>query len=185
MKSIAIFASGSGTNAENIIKQLHPQSIEVKAIYTNKPNAGVIERAHRFGIQSRVFNSTTDSDVVLNELLLQEIYAVVLAGYLKKIPQKWIQAFPDRIINIHPSLLPKYGGKGMFGDRVHQAVLDNQESESGITIHLVNEEYDKGAILFQKSIDISTLTTAKDIATAIHQLEYTHYPDVILKSLNA
>lgn len=185
VKSVAIFASGSGSNAENIIHLLHPEKLRVAKIYTNKSSAGVIERAKRLDIPFRVFNASIENEDILQELLDLQIDAIVLAGYLHKIPESWIQAFPQNIINIHPSLLPKYGGKGMYGNFVHQAVLENQESETGITIHRVNAEYDKGEILFQKSISIVGLKTAHEIAEQIHQLEYSHYPEVILKTLNA
>lgn len=185
VKSVAIFASGSGSNAENIIHLLHPEKLRVTKIYTNKPSAGVIERAKRREIPFRIFNASTENEDILQELLDLKINAIILAGYLRKIPESWIQAFPQNIINIHPSLLPKYGGKGMYGDFVHQAVLENQESETGITIHRVNSEYDKGEILFQKSISIVGLQSPHEIAEQIHQLEYSHYPEVILKTLNA
>lgn len=185
VKSVAIFASGSGSNAENIIHLLHPKKLRVVKIYTNKTSAGVIDRAKRLKIPFRVFNALNEHEYILEELMDMQIDAIVLAGYLRKIPESWIQAFPRNIINIHPSLLPKYGGNGMYGNFVHQAVLDNQESETGITIHRVNAEFDKGEILFQKSISIVGLKSANEIAEQIHKLEYSHYPEVILKTLNA
>jgi len=182
MKNIAIFASGSGTNAENIIEYFknHP-SIRVLLVLTNKPDAGVIKRAGRFNIPCVVFSRADlyDSQLVIDLLKKNNIHFIVLAGFLFLIPGKILELFPDSIINIHPALLPSYGGKGMYGQHVHEAVIINQEKESGITIHLVNAEYDKGKILFQARCPVLPGDTAGSLAQRIHLLEYQHYPRVI------
>ncbi|WP_421808463.1 phosphoribosylglycinamide formyltransferase [Flagellimonas sp.] len=187
MKRIVIFASGSGSNAENIISFFSEKhQAEVVAVLTNKSSAKVLERCDRLGVPGFYFNKPAfrESDAVLRLLKGLEIDLIVLAGFLWKIPTHLIEAFPDRIINIHPALLPKYGGKGMYGDRVHQAVKDNQEAETGITIHYVNENYDEGAIIFQAKTKIDTSDTPETIAQKVHQLEYEHFPKVIEKVLS-
>ncbi|MBL4625475.1 MAG: phosphoribosylglycinamide formyltransferase [Flavobacteriales bacterium] len=179
MKNIAILASGSGTNAEAIVKHLIDHStLNVSVIATNKADAFVLERAKKLGIASIVFNKETlNSGAFLAEL--SNIDYIVLAGFLLKIPQNLINAYPQKIINIHPALLPNYGGKGMYGDRVHHAVIDNKDSESGITIHYVNENFDEGEIIFQAKCAISENDTPDDLATKIHKLEHTYYPKTI------
>lgn len=183
MKRIAILASGSGTNAENIINYFkNSDLISVTLVLSNKKDAKVLERATYLGISNRNFdkNDFIDTDVVLNLLKAQADY-IILAGFLLKIPEKMIEAFPNKIINIHPALLPKYGGKGMFGMQVHNAVVENREKQTGITIHHVNENYDEGAIIFQKSFEISESDTAEDVAQKIHLLEYEFFPKIIEK----
>lgn len=182
MKNIAIFASGSGTNAENIIQYFenHPK-IRVSLVMTNKQDAGVIQRAERINTTCLVFskNDLYETGKVTDILNKYEIHFIVLAGFLWLIPTSLIQLYPGKIINIHPALLPSYGGKGMYGHLVHEAVIKNREIESGITIHLVNAEYDKGEILFQSKCEVLPGDTASSLAQRIHQLEYQHYPRVI------
>ncbi|MFA5296923.1 MAG: phosphoribosylglycinamide formyltransferase [Lutibacter sp.] len=183
MKRIAILASGSGTNAENIINYFkNSDLISVTLVLSNKKDAKVLERSTNLGISNRNFdkNDFIDTDVVLNLLKAQADY-IILAGFLLKIPKKMIEAFPNKIINIHPALLPKYGGKGMFGMQVHNAVVENREKQTGITIHYVNENYDEGAIIFQKSFEILESDTAEDVAQKIHLLEYEFFPKIIEK----
>ena len=179
---IAVFASGSGTNAEAIFTffQNHP-SIEVVLLLSNNPNAFALERAKKFSIPARVFakGQFRDSDEVLNWLLEYKVTHIVLAGFLWLIPKNLVQAFPDRIINIHPALLPKFGGKGMYGMKVHEQVKTTAEKETGITIHLVNEQYDTGKILFQAKCPVDTDDTPEQIAAKVHQLEHAHYARVI------
>lgn len=181
MKKIVIFASGSGTNAENIIKYfLNSPKAKVVSVLTNNPSAKVIERASKFSIPTRIFSKQE-----LNEgFLLQEINQIqpdliVLAGFLLKVPQNLIDAYPNKIINIHPALLPKFGGKGMYGMHIHQAVVSHKEKETGITIHYVNENYDEGAIIFQSSVALTSEDTPEDVAVKIHELEQKHFPTVI------
>lgn len=179
---IAIFASGSGTNAENCMRYFdnHPV-ISVSLIVTNNPEAGVIHRAAKFHVPVRIFNTEAwkNPEHVLAVLQTQKINFIVLAGFLKLLPAKIIDAFPQRIINIHPALLPKYGGKGMYGHKVHEAVFANHETETGITIHFVNEEYDKGDIIFQKAFAIDETDTPKSIEEKVRDLEIENLPKVI------
>ena len=185
MKRIVILASGSGTNAENIIKYFKgSNSITVVQVLSNKKDAKVLERAKRLKVSSIVFSreDLVTSDRVLNLLKTTADY-IILAGFLWKIPSNIIEAFPNKIINIHPALLPKYGGKGMYGMHVHQAVVENNEKESGITIHYVNENYDEGAIIFQKSFKVLATDTAEDVANKVHKLEYKYFPEIIEKVL--
>jgi phosphoribosylglycinamide formyltransferase-1 len=182
--NIAIFASGAGSNAEILVNyfNFNPR-IRIACILTNNPQAQVLERAQRLKVHSYTFtNSDTDINGKVHEVFVNEgVGFVVLAGYMKLIPEWMVFRFKDRIINIHPALLPKYGGKGMYGNRVHEAVIAAGEKESGITIHLVNSEYDKGKILFQTTCPISPDDTPETLATKIHRLEHRHYPVVIEK----
>ena len=176
---LAIFASVSGTNAENIARYFEKHgTIQVKEILSNKEGAFVHQRAKKLGIPSRTFARTDFKDASFSKTL-EGVDYIVLAGFLWLIPAYLIQAFPEKIINIHPSLLPKYGGKGMYGARVHEAVVEAGEQESGITIHLVNEEYDKGKVLFQAKCSLETGETPDSLAEKIHALEYEHFPRVI------
>ena len=179
---IAILASGSGTNAENIIQYFagHP-GISIQMILSNKKDAFVLTRAENHNIQTMVFDRTDfyETGLVLETLKSEGIDFIVLAGFLWLIPTDIIRAFPDKIVNIHPALLPKYGGKGMYGSHVHKAVIENKEKESGISIHLVNEKYDEGSILFQAKCRVLPDDTPDSLAERIHQLEYKHYPEVI------
>jgi len=183
--NLAIFASGSGTNAENIANYFEGhETIQINEILSNKKDAFVHKRAKSLGIPSRTFTKEEFYDQSFVKSLLDVDY-IVLAGFLWLIPKYLIRAFPNRIINIHPALLPKFGGKGMYGDRVHQAVINEGEIESGITIHLVNEEYDQGKILFQAKCEVDKSDTPQTLAEKIHELEYAHFPDELEKYINA
>jgi phosphoribosylglycinamide formyltransferase-1 len=182
MINLAIFASGSGSNAENIIRYFgdEPQ-IRVSCVCTNRADAYVIERAKKFNIPVLIFNRDDfyHSGKVINYLSDQRIDWIILAGFLWLIPENLINGYPDRIINIHPALLPKFGGKGMYGHHVHQAVIDQKEKLSGITIHYVDHEYDRGDIIFQATCKVENTDTADTLAAKIHHLEYEHFPRVI------
>ena len=184
--SILIFASGNGSNAENIITFFQKKSIHINwTIITNNSNAGVIERSFRLNIPFMVFSKEDFyNNNVLEKINLINPSLIILAGFLLKIPEQIIENFPNKIINIHPSLLPKYGGKGMYGINVHKKVIENQESESGISIHYVNQNYDEGKVIFQKSITISYPTDASNLSKKIHELEMKYFPEVIEKLLN-
>lgn len=180
--NIAIFASGSGTNAEKIIEKFSTNSeIRVQLLLSNKADAYALERARRHGVATHVFSRQEfrDTDGVLNKLQEHNIQLIVLAGFLWLIPPKFVKAFPQAIINIHPALLPKYGGKGMYGMHVHEAVVKNQETETGITIHYVNEFYDEGGIIFQEKCTVETSDTPEDVAMKVHALEHRYFPEVI------
>jgi len=181
MIQIAIFASGSGTNAQNIAQYFDKQEfVSVSGVYYNRKDAGVVQRMKALEIPCiYVKNSDFRSGNILRDLNEKNIDFIVLAGFLVKIPEVLVNAYPDRIINIHPSLLPKYGGKGMYGSYVHQAVKTSGDSITGITIHLVNEEYDKGAILFQAETEVFEKDSPEDIAKKVHELEYAHFPMVL------
>lgn len=179
--NIAVFASGAGTNAENIIRYLNrPGSpVRVALVVTNRPGAGVIGRAIALGVPVEVMGrDSIASDVEMLPLLQRHsVRAIALAGFLLMVPSFLISAYP--VVNIHPSLLPKFGGKGMYGSNVHKAVIDAGERESGITIHHVTEEYDKGRIIFQASVPVEPGDTPESLEQKVHQLEWTHYPRVI------
>ena len=184
MKSIVLFASGSGTNVENIIQYFNVQKTAwVAAVFSNNENAKVLERAKKYHIPSFVFSKDDlKSEVVLNKLNEFQPDLVVLAGFLLQFPTSIIEKYA--VINIHPALLPKYGGKGMYGMYVHRAILSNNETETGITIHHVNEHYDEGNIIFQESVSIEDCKTPEEIAEKVHQLEHAHFPVIIEKILN-
>lgn len=182
MKKIAIFASGSGTNAENIATYfLERGSLVTALVLSNKPDAYVLQRAEKLQIPYTVFNREDfyKSGKVLDVLRDHQIDFIILAGFLWLIPQNILDAYPNKIINIHPALLPKYGGKGMYGDIVHQTVIANHEKESGISIHYVNEKYDEGLIIFQAKCKVEENDTPETLAKKIHALEYEHFPRVI------
>jgi ribonuclease HI len=183
MKKIVIFASGGGTNAENMIKYFEKkESATVVSVFTNNSNAKVIERASDLKVSSEIFSKNELFEgKVLEKLNIIHPDLIILAGFLLKLPESIIENYPNKIINIHPALLPKYGGKGMYGMNVHKAVVENQEKESGITIHYVNENYDEGNIIFQKSFPLSGNETPDDVAEKIHELEQRHFPEVIEK----
>lgn len=187
MKKIIVFASGSGTNAENIIKYFKGSALgEVVGVFTNNANAKVIERAKNNDVAVDVFSKTA----LYESELLQKINTIkpdliVLAGFLLKFPDAIIQTYPNKIINIHPALLPKYGGKGMYGMHVHRAVVENKEKETGISIHYVNEHYDEGTVIFQKSVVVLGTDTAEVVAEKIHELEQKYFPTVIEDLLKA
>ena len=183
---IAIFASGSGTNAENIVDFFKMDShMKVSLILSNKNSAYVLERARKLGVKSAVFtaeqlNNSTFVDSILAE---EKIDAIILSGFLLKVPDRIIAKYSGRIINIHPALLPKLGGKGMYGMKVHKAVIDSGDTQSGITIHLVDEYYDNGKILFQSTCNVEPGDTPESLAEKIHKLEYRYFPEVIGKYL--
>ena len=182
MYNIAIFASGSGSNAENIIRYFqNHQQIHIRLILANNADAFVLERAKNLHVPAVVFskNDFYKSTIVEDKLNQFEIDFIVLAGFLWLIPVSIIQAYPNKIINIHPALLPKYGGKGMYGSRVHEAVKVAGEKETGITIHYVNENYDDGNIIFQAKCAVNISDTPDSIAKKVHQLEYELFPKII------
>jgi phosphoribosylglycinamide formyltransferase-1 len=182
MRNIAILASGSGTNAENIIKYFsNTNTAQVSLVLSNKRQALVLKRAEAHNIRTVFFEHKEFyvTGKVLRYLALYKIDFIVLAGFLWLVPENIIEQYPGRIINIHPALLPAYGGKGMFGDVVHKAVLANHDPESGITIHYVNKQYDKGDIIFQTRCKVDPGETPDSLASKIHALEYLHYPRVI------
>lgn len=185
MKKIVIFASGSGSNAENIVLHFKKNDqINVVAIVTNNPHAKVIDRAKNLNIPIFIYSKIDLFEGKVLEFLQQlNPDLIVLAGFLLRFPESIIDKFPNKIINIHPSLLPKYGGKGMYGMNVHQAVLDNKEKETGITIHFVNKNYDEGAIIEQFIINIEKCFTAEDIAEKVHKLEHKYFANVITNLL--
>lgn len=187
MKKIVIFASGSGSNAEKIILHFNKKNQKnVFEIFTNNPNAKVLEKATILNVPTQVFNKQDlNEGIVLEKLNKINPDLIVLAGFLLKFPADIVSKYPNKIINIHPALLPKYGGKGMYGMHVHQAVLDDNEKETGITIHYVNENYDEGEFIFQKSINIENCKTAEEIAKKIHILEHQYFPEVIEKLLTS
>lgn len=182
MRNIAIFASGSGTNAENIIKYFSTgKNIQVVLVLSNRLEAIVHKRAAALNVPSVFFdrNDFYNSGRVLNILVASRIDFIVLAGFLWLVPDDIISKYEKRIINIHPALLPSYGGKGMYGEKVHKAVIDNHETESGITIHYVNRSYDEGDIIFQARCRVEPCDTPDSLASKVHALEYEHYPRVI------
>lgn len=186
-KNIAIFASGNGTNAENIIRYFQKSEVaSVTLVVSNRKQAYVLERAHNLCVPTIVFakNDWEDGTAVLDLLNERQVDFIVLAGFLLRVPDRLLHAYPNRIINIHPSLLPKYGGKSMYGDRVHEAVVAGKETESGITIHYINERYDEGDIICQVKCLLSPEDGAEEVANKVHALEYEHYPKVIEKLLS-
>jgi len=186
-KSIIIFASGTGSNAEAIIRYFNNNSsINIEAVFSNNAHAEVLEKAQKMGVNRFVFNNNqlTNSSDVLRQLVQFSPNLVVLAGFLKKIPQDIIDAFPKKIINIHPALLPRYGGKGMYGQNIHRAVVQNQDSESGISIHYVNKNYDEGGLIFQAKCKLSKNETPESLSEKVRVLEHSHYPLIIEKILN-
>lgn len=187
MLRIAVLASGSGTNAERLVRHFaeHPR-MRVALIGCDRPGAGVLQRAWDLGVPSLLFSGTELRDgTVQQELVGQGIGLVVLAGFLRLVPSALVGAFPDRIVNIHPALLPAHGGKGMYGRHVHEAVLAAGEPESGITVHLVNEHYDEGEHLFQARCPVLPDDTPDSLAVRIHELEHRHYPQVVEKLAEA
>ena len=182
MVNVAIFASGNGSNAENIANYFSDNNnISITLIVSNKSDAYVHERAKKLRIPSVSFNKIEFADgiKILKTLKDYKIDFIVLAGFLLKVPDSILESYPECIINIHPALLPKHGGKGMYGDRVHQAVKNAGDLETGITIHYINENYDEGDIIFQSFCDVLPEDTPDDIANKVHALEYEHYPKVI------
>lgn len=185
LKRIALFASGSGSNAEQIAQYFADNpDVTVTLIATNNPKAGVIERARRLHVPVLLFDRAPFNDGRITQLLLtQGIDLIVLAGFLWLVPADLVRAFPRRIINIHPALLPKFGGKGMYGHHVHEAVVAAGETESGITIHYVDEHYDEGQIIFQARCPVEPTDTPDDVARKVQVLEHQQYPRVVAEVL--
>ncbi len=182
MKNIAIFASGSGTNAQQIAEYFRSSDLaRIALILSNKPDAFVLERAKKFNIPTVTFsrNDFYESDIIMDILKQHNIDIIVLAGFLWFVPENILRGYPRRIINIHPALLPKHGGKGMYGEKVHQAVIQSGDKRTGITIHFVNDHYDEGEIIFQDSFEVLPGDTPESIALKVHQLEYLHFPRII------
>jgi len=182
MKHIAIFASGAGTNAKNIIHYFHQKhDVSIECIVVNNPKAKVIEVANEAGVPYYLITKKDlyGSDRVLDLLKKSNVDLLVLAGFLWLIPENLLKEFPNRIINIHPALLPKHGGPGFYGMKVHESVIKAKEKETGITIHFLNEKYDDGQIIFQKSIPVEKSDTAETVAGKVHKLEYEWYPKII------
>ena len=187
MKRVVIFASGSGSNAENLIKFFHnSDNASVVQVLTNNPHAKVLDRCKKLNVSALSFNriAFTKTEDVLNILKSSNPDLIILAGFLWKFPENILNQFPNKVINIHPALLPKYGGKGMYGMNVHEAVVKNKETETGITIHYVNENYDEGAIIFQAKCDVLPNDSAQDVASKIHKLEMEYFPKVVDQLLN-
>lgn len=183
VSKIIILASGGGTNAENIVRYFQQKPhIQVESVWCNKKTAFVFERMDQLGVPCHWFDASKE-DILVHSMSSSKPDLIVLAGYLKKIPPRLVQLFPQRIVNIHPALLPKYGGKGMYGMHVHRAVKENNELFSGITIHFVNEHYDEGGIIFQDSVAITRDDQPEQIAQKVQALEYAHFPRVIEKLL--
>ena len=183
MTSLAIFASGSGSNAENIAHYLENRpDIEVKFVIYNRREAGVVNRMERLKIPSYYFsNSELREGKVLEFLKAEGIDFIILAGFLAKIPSDIVFNFPEKILNIHPALLPKFGGKGMYGENIYKAVLENKEAQSGISVHFVNQNYDEGKVIFQKSFNLSPEENLESLTAKIHELEQSLFPKIIEK----
>lgn len=182
MKRIAIFASGNGTNAERIMEYFSANdTAEIRLVLTNNPTAGVLKRAKKFDVETLVFSREEfyNSDKIETALKSEKIDFIVLAGFLWLVPSSILRMYTHNIINIHPALLPDYGGKGMYGHHVHEAVINNKESQSGITIHYVNEHYDEGNIIFQATCEVLSDDNSNSLASKIHELEHKHFPVVI------
>lgn len=186
MKNIVLFASGSGSNAQEIISYfLHSEKHKVVLVLTNNPNAGVLDKAAHFGVPSLVFTKEElNNGFVLRHLQAFNPALIVLAGFLLKFPADIIAAYPGMVINIHPALLPNYGGKGMYGMHVHRAVLENKDPQSGITIHYVNDNYDEGNTIFQQTVAIEECLTPEEVALKVLALEHEHFPRVIEQLLD-
>ena len=187
MKNIVIFASGAGTNAENIIRYFsNEKKAKVVLVLSNKPQAMVLERAAALGINSFFFDRKQfyETEEVLFTLQRRKADLIVLAGFLWLVPPRIIEEYKGRIVNIHPALLPRFGGRGMYGDRVHRAVLEAGCTESGITIHYVNEHYDSGDIIFQAKCPVLPGDDVDTLAARVHALEYEHYPVVISRLID-
>ena len=185
IKNIVVFASGSGSNAVKIYEYFQKdKSVKIKALCCNKKSAPVIQKFQNIGIRTIVFEKNNlDNGGVLKTLLNLNLSLIILAGFLLKMPEEIISNFENRIINIHPALLPSYGGKGMYGINIHRSVVENSELFSGLTIHYVNKDYDKGAIIFQEKVELSKNETAETLSKKILKLEHLHYPRIIEKLL--
>ncbi|RZJ27360.1 MAG: phosphoribosylglycinamide formyltransferase [Flavobacterium sp.] len=185
MKHIVIFASGSGSNAENIIRYFQQSGdVKVAAVFSNRASAGVLQRAEMLGVETIVFSKDELADSsVRNEINKIKPDLIVLAGFLLKFPEDIVDDYPRKIINVHPALLPKFGGKGMYGMNVHRSVLENKETETGITIHFVDAHYDEGDIIFQQRIPLDGNESCEQISEKVQQLEHKYFPEVIAKLL--
>lgn len=181
MKHIAVFASGEGTNTQHLINHFNASSVNVRIILSNNPKANVLKRAEKHGIPTLLIERGAfyNGDNILTTLLNEKIDLIVCAGFLWKIPDNLLRAFPDKIVNIHPALLPKFGGKGMYGSNVHKAVIEAGEKESGITIHYLNEHYDEGRVILQKKCEVASNETPESLAQKVHVLEHEWYPRTI------
>lgn len=180
MKQIAIFASGEGTNAQHIIDHFKGSNTRISLVVCNNPNANVLKRAENQGIPALLISRDVfKGEEFLKRLLKEKIDLIVCAGFLWKIPDNILHAFPNRVVNIHPALLPKFGGKGMYGQNVHKAVIDAGETETGITVHYLNEHYDEGEIILQKKCEVQKDDTPETLARKVHALEYEWYPKTI------
>ena len=186
MKKILLFASGAGSNVENIIQYFKNNPyIKIAAVFSNNSNAIVLDKAKNHNVPTLIFNREQLTDgFVFDKIAELKPDLIVLAGFLWKMPEEIVKAYPNKIINIHPALLPKYGGKGMYGIKVHQKVLENKEKETGITIHYVNEHYDEGEFIFQQKVAIEDCKTPEDVANKIHEFEHKYFPIIIEKILN-
>lgn len=181
-KNIAIFASGSGTNAENIINYFKENDeVTIKLVVSNKSDAFVLERAKRLNVSSAICPKADwiTGEKILDLMKENEIDFIVLAGFLLKVPHILVEAYPQRIVNIHPALLPKHGGKSMYGNKVHEAVVADGDKESGITIHFIDEHYDQGQTIYQAKCEVLPTDTPEDVATKVHALEYKWFPLII------
>ncbi len=187
MKKIILFASGSGSNAEKIIKYFQEKkTAETVAVFSNNPKAKVLEKASNLDVPAYVFTKEElNNGKVLEKVKDLNPDLIVLAGFLWKFPDAIVHLYPNKIINIHPALLPKYGGKGMYGINVHKAVLENKDSHSGISIHYVNENYDEGAMIFQAEVVVDSCTTPEEIALKVQELEHVHFPRIIERLLDS
>lgn len=188
MINVAIFASGEGTNVENLVKYFaNSKEVKIKLVITNNPDAGVVKRAEELKKNVQIVSRealTNYTDQLIDFLHTEKTDLIVLAGFLLKIPEKIVKAFPGRIVNIHPSLLPFFGGKGMYGSHVHEAVLKAGEPVSGITVHYVNEEYDKGEHILQAQCRVEKTDTAQSLAARIHELEYFYFPRAVERAID-
>ena len=186
-KKIVLWASGNGTNVENIIRFFEQDAkVAVAGVFTNNSKAGVLQRAANYNVPTEVCSNTDFEQGSVNKLLAKyQPDLIVLAGFLRKIAPSTIAAYPNQIINIHPALLPNFGGPGMYGMRVHQAVVAAKAGKSGITIHYVTPHYDEGKIIFQATTAVSPEDTPERLAAKVHQLEYEHYPNVIANLLSS
>ncbi len=186
MKRIVIFASGNGSNAENLITFFRDNpTISITQVLTNNPKANILERCKNLNVSALSFNKVAfeNTEDVFNILKIAQPDLIILAGFLWKFPQNILKAFPNKVINLHPALLPKFGGKGMYGMHVHKAIVSEKETETGITIHYVNEHYDEGTIIFQTKCDVKPSDSAEDIAKKVHHLEMMYFPQVVNKLL--
>lgn len=187
MINAAIFASGEGTNAENLFKYFaNDPRIKIKLVITNNENAGIVARAEKYKKNVHIVSKSAlenYTDQLIEFLKVENIDLIILAGFLLKIPEKFVKAFPNRIINLHPALLPNYGGSGMYGMNVHRAVIKNKDKQSGITVHYVNEDYDKGEIILQEKCNVDPNDTAEELSKKIQQLEFEYLPKAVEKFL--